>query len=220
MEEIEFKNIWKAYDRMIEESKVLNLQSWVLNLSCFETLQTQKAKSKLKTLILPKIVGIILGIGWILFLGFILYYTLSQIIIAISLGMIIILTIIAMVIYMQDIITITRINISDSIVETQNKIAFLQSSTINSIRILWLQLPFYSTCYISNNLAVTGGTQYWIIQITITLLFTWLSIYLFKNISLKGSNRKWVNNFLKGYGLNRVSKALEFIKEIEEFKKD
>lgn len=217
MEEIEFKNIWKAYDRMIEESKVLNLQSWVLNLSCFETLQTQKAKSKLKTLILPKIVGIILGIGWILFLGFILYYTLSQIIIAISLGMIIILTIIAMVIYMQDIITITRINISDSIVETQNKIAFLQSSTINSIRILWLQLPFYSTCYISNNLAVTGGTQYWIIQITITLLFTWLSIYLFKNISLKGSNR---NNFLKGYGLNRVSKALEFIKEIEEFKKD
>ncbi len=134
--------------------------------------------------------------------------------------MIIILTIIAIIIYMLDIITITRINFSDSIVQTQTKIASLQSSTIYSIRILWLQLPFYTTCYITNKLAVTGSLQYWIMQITVTILFTWLSIFLFKNISLKSSNRKWVNNFLKGYGLNRISKALEFIKEIEEFKKD
>lgn|ERR1017187_307678 len=219
MEEIEIKNIWKAYDRMIEESKVLNLQSWALNLSCFQTLQVRKAKSKLKALILPKVVGTILGIGWVSFLALMLYYLFSQIVIAISLGIIIIFTIIAIIIYIQDIATIAQINYSDNIVETQKKIASLQSSIVNSIRILWLQLPFYTTFYITNKLAVTGSAQFWIIQIPVTLLFTWLAIFLFKNISLKSSNRKWVKNFLKGYGLSRVAKALEFIKEIEEFKK-
>jgi magnesium-transporting ATPase (P-type) len=183
-------------------------------------LQTQKVKSKLKTLILPKIIGIFLGLGWVLFLGFILYYTFSQIIIAISLSMIIIFTIIAMVIYTQDIITITQINYGASIIETQERIVLLQASIVNSVRVLWLQLPFYTTCYITNKLAATGGIQFWIIQIPITLLFAWLAIFLFKNISLKETNRKWVKGFLRGYGLSRVSKAMEFIKEIEEFKKD
>ena len=220
MEDIEIKNMWKEYDRMIEESKVLNLQSWALNLSCFEALQTQKVKSKLMALILPEIIVIILGIGWISFIGIIFYYTLSQIFIAISLGMIIILTIIAIVIYIQNIVTITRINYSESIVETQKKIVFLQSSIINSIRISWLQLPFYTTWHITNKLAATGGLQFWIIQIPVTLLFLWLAIFLFKNISLKNTNRKWVKGLLRGYGLSRISKAMEFIKEIEEFKKD
>src|SRR5450631_3316810 len=128
MEDTEIKNMWKAYDRMIEESKVLNLQSWALNLSCFETLQIQKAKSKLKTLIIPKIASIILGIGWMLFLGFLFYYTRSQIFMAISLGMIIIFTIIAIISYIQDIAIIAQISYGDSVIETQKKIAFLQSS--------------------------------------------------------------------------------------------
>jgi hypothetical protein len=220
MQDTEIKNMWKTYDRMIEESKILNLQSWALNLSCFETLQIQKAKSKLKTLIIPKIAGIILGIGWMLFLGFLFYYTRSQIFMAISLGMIIIFTIIAIISYIQDIAIIAQISYGNSVIETQKKIAFLQSSIINTIRILWLQLPFYTTFYITNKLVTTGGVQFWIIQIPVTLLFIWLSIFLFKNISLKNTHKKWVRSFIKGYGLSRVSKAVEFINEIDEFKKD
>jgi hypothetical protein len=205
---------------MIEESKVLNLQSWVLNLRCFEALQTQKAKSKLRSLILPEIIVIILGIGWVWFLGMMLFFLFSQIIIAVSLIAIMALTIIAIIIYIQNIVLITQINYADSITETQKKLAYLQSSIVNSIRIGWLQLPFYSTCFIPTKLAATGGIRFWIIQVAVTLLFTWLSVFLFKNISLKNSDKKWVKNFLRGYGLSRVAKAMDFIKEIEEFKKD
>ena len=219
METTEIKNIWKKYDSMIEESKVLNLQSWALNLSCFETLQKQKAKSKLKSLILPKIGGIILGIGWILFVGFIFYYTLSQIVMAISLAMIILLTLIAIVNYVQDITIISGINYTESVTDTQKKIASLQSSIVNCIRVLWLQLPFYTTCYISNKLAMDGGIKFWIIQIPITLFFTWIAVFLFKNISLKNANKKWLKSFIKGYGLSHISKAMEFMTEIDEFKK-
>ena len=220
MDNIEIKNMWNAYDKMIEESKVLNLQSWVLNLRCFETLQTQKAKSKLTSLIAPNILVIILGLGWVTFLAMMLYYLYSQIVIAISLSMIILLTIIAMVIYIQNIIVIAQINYSDSITETQKKIASLQSSIVNSVRISWLQLPFYTTCYLTNKLMTSGSLQFWVIQVSVTLLFTWLAIFLFKNISLQNRNKKWVKNFLRGYGLSRVAKAMDFIDEIEEFKTD
>lgn len=220
MQDINIQDIWKTYDRMIEESKILNLQSWRLNLRSFETLQTQKAKSKLQTLILPKLVGIVLGVGWILFLGFLLYYTYSQIIIGISLGMLLIFSIIAIIIYIRNITVITRINLSDTVIETQGKIAFLQTSIVKSIRVLWLQLPFFTTCYITNELAATGGIKFWIIQITISLLALWLAVYLFKNISLTKNSKTWVKGFLRGYGLSRISKAMEFIKEIEAFKQD
>jgi hypothetical protein len=220
MNDTEIRNTWKAYDKMIEESKVLNLQSWVLNLRCFETLQTQKAKSKLRSLIIPNIVVIILGLGWVWFLAMMLSWLYSQIIIAISLIMIIALTIIAIVIYIQNIIVIGQINYTDSITETQKKIAFLQSSIVNSIRIGWLQLPFYTTCYVSNKLLASGNLQFWLIQILVTLLFTWLAVVLFRDISLKNRNKKWVKNLLRGYGLHRVARAMDFIDEIEEFKKD
>jgi len=37
---------------------------------------------------------------------------------------------------------------------------------------------------------------------------------------LKKSNKKWVKQLLRGYGLSRVSKAMDFMEEIEHFKKD
>lgn len=220
MEDTEITEIWKSYDSIIKESKVLNLQSWVLNLRCFEQLQTQKVKSKLKSLIIPKIIGIVLGIGWILFLGFLFYYTLSQIFMAVSLGMILLFSIAAVLIYIRDVFIIAHINYSENILQTQKKIASLQSSIINSVRVLWLQLPFYTTCYITNKLAATGGISFWIFQTPVTLLSGWLAVFLFKNISLENIGTKRVRGFLRGYGLSRISTALDFIKEIDAFKKD
>ncbi len=220
MNDIEIKGMWKDYDKMIEESKVLNLQSWVLNLRCFETLQTQKAKSNLRSLIIPEIVVILLGVGWVWFLVMMLSYLFSQTIIAISLIILIALTTASIVMYIQNITVIAQINYSDSITKTQERIAFLQSSIVNSIRIGWLQLPFYTTCYISNKLLTAGSIQFWIIQVSVTLLFIWLAVFLFRNISLKNSKKRWVKHLLQGYGLSRVSKAMDFLEEIEEFKKD
>ncbi|PWT72241.1 MAG: hypothetical protein C5B59_16175 [Bacteroidetes bacterium] len=220
MNDSEIKEIWKSYDKMIEESKVLNLQSWVLNLRCFETLQTQKAKSKLKSLIIPKIIVILLGLGWLGFLGIMLAFLHSQIIIAISLIAIMVLTFVIIIVYIQNIVVILQVNYTDSIVDTQKKLAFLQSSIVNSVRIGWLQLPFYTTWHLANKLAVTGSISFWIIQISVTLSFALLAVFLFKNISLKNGDKKWVRNLLRGYGLSRVSKAMDFIKEIEEFKQD
>src|SRR6185312_4860079 len=77
MDETELQDLLKTYNQKLEEAKVLNLQSWVLNLQCFEALQKQKSKSKLRSLMNFKIVAVILGILWFLFLGYLLFYSME-----------------------------------------------------------------------------------------------------------------------------------------------
>ena len=49
----EFKNIWQAYDDNLEKSLKLNMH-------CLELIQSQKAKSKLKTVFISRIIEITL----------------------------------------------------------------------------------------------------------------------------------------------------------------
>ena len=62
MQNIELDNIWKQYDQKLEEARLLNLQSWALNLQNFEMQQKQKVKSKLNKLIWQKCFLIFVGI--------------------------------------------------------------------------------------------------------------------------------------------------------------
>ena len=213
MEESELKNLWQQYDKKLEMSLELNLRN-------FEAIQTQKAKSKLRLLVIQKLIGIVLGIAWVLFLAWVVYYNLalSKIFFVISVGMIMLITTISIVVYLKHLVLINQINYSESITDTQKKIALLQSSIINIVRISFLQIPFYTTFYINNSMIQNGNAVLWIIQIIITISFIILTVWLYKNISYKNIHRKWLKILLGGSGWTSVTKAMEFLDEIDEFK--
>ena len=139
MEDSELKDLLETYNNKLEEAKVLSLQSWVLNYKCYETIQSQKAKSKLKSLATFKMVAVVLGILWVSFLGYLLYYSLemSKIFFVISVGAIMLITSIAIIVYVYHIVLINKINNSENVLKTQETIARLQLSTINIGRILF-----------------------------------------------------------------------------------
>ena len=118
MEDIELKNIWKEYDRKIEETKIINMQSWVINFKTFEDLQTEKAKSKLNSIGRLKKWMVFGGILWILFLIFLVANSLalSKIFFVVSVSAIVVFNIIAVVVYIKHVILINEIdNISHCI---------------------------------------------------------------------------------------------------------
>lgn len=222
MEDLELKNIWKEYDKKIEEAKILNLQSWVVNLQTFEHLQTQKAKSKLNGVSTRKKWMIFLGIAWIAFLVFLLFNSLqfSKIFFAFSIGAITIFNIIAVVTYIKHTVLISEIDNSESLVETQKKLAELQTSTLQITRILFLQTPFYCT-FSWSQLWITGSpVSFWLISFPITIFFIWLSLWLYKNISYKNVNKKWFKILFSGKEWTSVTKAMQYLNEIDEFKKE
>lgn len=221
MEDAELKDLLESYNHKLEEARVLNLQSWVLNFQCFESIQTRKAKSKLKSLLAIKIVGIILGLVWVLFLGFLIYYSLvfSKIFFVISVGMILLFSLIAIIVYIKHIILINKIIKSDSVIKTQEEIARLQLSTINIVKILFLQTPFYCTFSWSFQWIENDPASFWLISFPITLAFTAASIWLYKNISYKNVNKKWFKILFRSEW-TLLAKANTFLTEIENFKKD
>jgi len=95
----------------------------------------------------------------------------------------------------------------------------MQLSILKCVRISWLQLPFYTTWYLNYDLIFHGSLFFWTAQIVVSGFLCWLAIWAFRNINYKKLDSKWVQNFMRGYGFNSVNQAIDFIKEIEEFKK-
>ncbi|MEJ0102393.1 MAG: hypothetical protein WDO19_07515 [Bacteroidota bacterium] len=220
MEDIELKKLWQSYDQKLEEAKVLNLQSWALNLHSFEIMQTHKAKSKLKSLQTLKLIIVFLGVVWAAFLIFLVLNSLTyqKIFFAISAGMIALFNILAIILYTRHIVLLRQINNSGNIVDTQKKLAILQTSTLNTGRVLWLQLPFYTSFFFSP--AFFHDIKAWLIAIPITVLFTLLAIWLFRNINYRNSEKKWFRILFGSPEWTSVNKAIGFIKEIEDFRKN
>ncbi len=222
MEDSELKNIWKEYDRKIQESKILNLQSWVLNLQSFEFIKTEKAKSKLNALSRQKKWMIWLGFIWVFFLVFLIVNSLefSKIFFVISAGSIALCTSIAIVTYIRHVILIKEIDNTDSLVETQRKTAFLQTSTLKIVRILFLQFPFYSIFFWTPQMITSGPIAFWTISFPIAIFFIWLSAWLFRNISFRNANKRWFKVLFSGSEWTSVTKALGYLNEINEFRKE
>jgi ABC-type dipeptide/oligopeptide/nickel transport system permease component len=222
MEDIELKNIWRSYDRKIEEARLLNLQSWALNLRCFESIQVGKAKSKLQSLSRFKIFAVVLGIVWVLFLGLLVAVNhFNNIFFSVSVTMVMLFSIFAIAVYIKHIILINQINYSENITDTQKKLAALELSTIHSTRIVWLQLPFYTTWFWSSQFIRDTGIWFWLIVLPVALLFCAAAIFLSRNITTENMHKKWVRALMMaGPEYTSVIKAREFITEIEAFKKD
>jgi hypothetical protein len=220
MQDFELQKIWKDYDRKLEESKILNLQSWALNLKSFEMMQQLKATTKLNKLVIIKILVALLGLIWSAFLLLLvtnlLYF--SKIFFIFSASAIAIITFAAVIVYVKHIILIRNINNTEAVVDVQKKIASLQASTIQITRILFLQTPFYCTWFVNVNDVINGHPGFWFITFPITILFTMAAIWLYRNIDIRNKDKKWFKLLFSGAEWTYLVKAEAFINEIDTFK--
>ena len=213
MDDITLKSLWKVQDEKLDRTMKLNL--FIL-----DSMQKQKAQSKLKGLTRLKLVAVILGILWTLFLGVLVYGNqLQNIYFTVSVGMIMLITIAAIAIYIKHIVLIKELDYSQSITDTQKKLAKLQASTFNN-RFILLQTPFYTTFFWSTEMIQASVTKFCLIAVPITLLFTLLTLWVYKNLTPLKMHKKWVSYLLKNDPEQvPVMQALKFLNEIEEFKK-
>lgn len=222
MNNTELQELLQSYNEQLKQSSILNMQSWVLNLQCFETLQQQKAKSKLNSLVNFKMVAVCLGVLWVFFLGYLFFKTLgtASIFFLISCGAIMIVTAIAIVVYVYHIVLLKKVDHGQSVVETQETIVHLQLSTLNVTRILFLQSPFYCTFWWSIPMIVSNPISFWLISFPVALLFFIGSIWLYQHISMKNTNKKWFKILFNSPEWNLLIKAGQFLEEINAFKKE
>ncbi|HEY1054616.1 MAG TPA: hypothetical protein VGE24_05755 [Emticicia sp.] len=215
MEDKEFINLWKAYDKKLEDNLSLNQK----NAEDITKLKVQSFLSSMKPL---KIFTILVGVLWVGFVDGVIFiaYQAGNNFLLISALIQVLLTKLAIGIYVYQLILINNININDSILATQEKIARLKSATIWIARFLFLQIPVWNIFYWSETMWTNANIWMFIIQIPITAATFYLAIWLFMNISYENRDKKWFRLIFKGKEWTPLMKSMEILQQIEEYKEE
>ena len=217
MEETNFVLLWKEHYEKIDQSLVINKQ-------LLKEAITQKAESALQSLTRFKARGIIAAIIYLILLGIVLFYAISNYSSAanyfiISMGAIFLINVKALYDYIKHLIWTNNIDYSGSITEIQGKLTELQLSILRHSRFMVLQFPFWTTFYLSDKWfpsSVSWG--YIVFQFLLTASFTYLAYWLYKNQTIENANNKLVKTLIESSGGRSVIRAIKFYKEIENFK--
>lgn len=220
MEDKDLQELWKVSEKRLQESKLLNNQSWVLNYQIFVSMQQQKAKKKLIYPIISKLITIVLGIAFIWFIAGLLYKHLDRVAVVISTGAIILITGVVVVDYLIQLYFLCKLNFQESIIKSQKQLAFIETSITRSIRISFLQLPFYTFFYINHEVILRATISFWIFQLLFTGTFVAIALFFYINVSSKKLHKKWVKKLVDDAGGKAVTETMEFINQINDFQKD
>jgi len=218
MENTEWINIWKAQNVKIEKTLAINelLLKEVIN---------NKVRTSLKSLITLKTAGIVAFVLYILLLCYLLVSAVSNYSSALNYFIVSILVITLVNIkgladYIKHLVWANNINYDGSVMEIQQQLSRLQLSIINHAKGMCLQIPFYTTFYLSNQwFPREVGLGYIVLQVIVTGSFVFLSYWLYKNHKPENLDKKWFRNLIAGSGGKSVMKAMAVYKEMEEFRK-
>lgn len=217
MEETNFVLLWKEHYEKIDQSLAINKRLLT------ETVN-HKAQSVLQSLFRFKTRGIFALLIYLALLGTVLFYAISHYSSAanyfiFSMAIIFLINIRALYDYSKHLAWINNIDYDGSITDIQQKLVKLQLSIFRHSRTMVLQFPFWTTFYLSNQwFPQSVSWPYLVFQFVITASFTYLAYWLYKNQTLANADKKWIRTLLAGSGAHKVSKALAFYKELEEFK--
>lgn len=209
----EFQQIWQAYDKKLQKSMDLNLH-------LLEDMKDRKIRSSMRGLTTFKLFSVVYSILWIVFCVWSIRRFWSEPAFVTAAFISIAFTITATCFYVVQLVLIYQIQYSKSVLETQEQLAMLETSIIQIIRILLLQLPIFSFVFIPKSMLLTMVWWQWGIYGAAFVLLLSLSIWLFRNIQVKNLDKRWMQRMLKNEGGQAIARARGFIREIEEYKKE
>jgi hypothetical protein len=211
--ETEIINLWKSFDKKLEENLMLNKIN-------AEEITKIKVNSFLGSMKPIKLFTVVAGLIWVGLLDAIILnvFKVANPFFLFSAILLVLVNKLAIGIYLYQLILLYQVDISDTILSTQEKIARLKSSTLWIARLLFLQLPVWTTFYWSKSMFEHGKPVLLFIQVVITLFFTMLALWLFFNIRYQNKDKKWFKLIFSGKEWTPAIKSMELLEQIKEYK--
>lgn len=213
MQDDSIKQLWDSYHAKLDENLRLTRQNTA-------DVAQMKVRTFLNSMQPLKIFTLLAGILWVIFVDVLLIalYPVASPYFLASAAIQVLLTKLAIGIYLYQLILIWQVDISEPILATQERIARLLSSTMWVARLLLLQLPVWTTFYWSEGLVNSGSPGFYLVQIPITLAFAGLAVWLFVHIRYENRDKKWFRLLFNGKEWTPALKSMELLEQIEEYK--
>lgn len=217
MDELEIKKLWQSTNDKLEEQFIIEKKNT-------QAIAHMKVYSLLGSMKPIKFFALLIGVVWVCIGGIALmtiylnsfseankFFLFSA---SIQVG----LTAISIFIYLYQLITIEQIDITEPIIRTQEKLTGLKLSTLWATRLLFLQLPVWTTFWWNETMLREWGFLQWIMTLFFTLSFTVIAIWLFFNIKYENRNKKWFRLIFNGKEWMPLMKSMELLEQVKEYK--
>lgn len=219
MNELELKKLWQATNIKLEENFVINKK----NSDDITRIKVHSILSSMKPIkILTLLVGMLwVGVGAIALSAiYVNAFSEANKYFLFSATIQVLITTIALFIYIYQLTKIYQIEIYDQILQTQKKLAQLQISTLWVTRIMFLQLPVWTTFWWNESMMTDWSILQWVIQLFFTVSFTFLALWLFFNIKYENRNKKWFKLIFIGKEWTPIIKSMELLEDVDDYKTD
>ncbi len=213
MEQKNLKATWKQMNNTLESSLKLN------NTLLIDVARL-KIKAHLNSMKPIKWFTIAIGVLWVGFVDTVVlnsYGFASPFFIASAIAQSLI-TKIAIGLYVYQLVLLRATDFSAPILNTQLRILKIKTSSLWVSRILFLQLPFWTTFYLNKNILANNSGLLLFVQILATLAFTAASIWLFVNIRPSNYHKKWFKMLFNGSEWTPLIESLRILDELKQNK--
>jgi len=213
MEDTEIINLWKSYDKKLEE----NLQFNRKNAEDITKIKVQSFLSSMKPM---KIFIVLFSLVWVGFVDILIFniFTVASPFFLVSAVIHVLLTKLAIGIYLYQLILIYQVDTNEPVVATQEKLVRLRSTTLWISRLLFLQLPVWTTFWWNEVMLREWNVFQWLITGSVTLAFAIAAIWLFFNIKFENKDKKWFRLLFTGIEWNPLVKSMELLSQIDNYK--
>lgn len=219
MNDLELKKLWQTTNDKLEENFVINKKNT-------DAITRVKVHSILGSMKPAKIFTLLIGILWVgigvIALSGIYVYAFSEAnkFFLFSATVQVLLTAIALLIYIHQLTKLYQVEIYDPILQTQKQLAQLKISTLWAARIMFLQLPVWTTFWWNETMLTDWSFFQWVITLFFTVSFTFLALWLFFNIKYENRNKNWFKLIFNGKEWTPLMKSMELLEQIDEYKTD
>ncbi|WP_118974826.1 hypothetical protein [Taibaiella koreensis] len=216
MNEEEIKLLWKNTNKQLEESLQLQQQK-------AQDIAQIKAGNLLASMRPAKQFAVIAGLLWvvagaILLTPIYLYgFATANKYFLFSASLQVLLTAIALVLYLYQLSAISHIDWGTPVLQTQRRLIRIRSASLWIARMLCLQLPLWTTFYWNREMLTNGSYGLWALQAFVTMGCTVLALWLFTHIRYKNRHQKWFRLLFSGKEWTPLMRAMGLLEQIQQY---
>ncbi len=226
MELDELKAVWQANDQHLDKSLKLNEQH-------IEQIQTRKVASRLTPLYRQRVIECLFHIGAIVLMAVFLFENFSDAPYALSAVALLAFYTITLLNSLKQVNLIKQLDFNKDLATMQSSLVMLQTHIVNYAKMGILFIPAFLTYpaiitkvikdyhikFLADFdiIAKSNGT-WWTIQFWMFIVLIPIGVWFYNEVSYKNINKDWVRNFIQKSSGKRVTKALQFLKELQDLK--
>ena len=215
MNDTDLKYLWQTGNEQIAISQKSDKTS-------LDNLTKRNVSHFLSSMKPIKIFTLLVGLLWVFGIGYVLIklsinaYDQVSLYFLYSAYFQVMLTAMAVIIYIIQLSTLYSIDFNKPVVILQKTLIKLKASTLNITKILILQLPFWTTFYWNESMFKNGTLPLFILQGAVTISFTYLSLWLFFHLKFENADKWWFKLLLQGKEWEPLITSINILNEMEE----